>query len=354
MRKSDIQTDLYNFKKHLPEEIGIQLDQFLGRVSADYLQKNPETKNDLTKLITPLTTVKSSTILGTEFPPIPWLVSEYLGPGLTFLYGKPKVGKSFLSLQLGLSVLVGRNMFSQLVEKGKVLYLALEDNERRLQQRMKKQKWPTNASIDFMLYDKFRQQIGTLNSKGGKRLLAHIKAEGYTLVIIDTFSRAIHGNQLKVDQMTEAIGPIQQYAMKHNISLVIVDHEPKHGSTLFGSVAKLGIADSFWRLHEESGKRGAILSISGRDHTKKHNLQLEFDGDGCLWNLIGNPAEVEKTQRDLDIIKALKMLGRAQVKDIADTVGLDKGSIFRRLQDLVNKGLVKRIEEYPCVFYELP
>jgi RecA-family ATPase len=55
------------------------------------------------------------------------------------LAGPPKVGKSWLSLGLGLAVAAGGQAFDSMpVQGGPVLYLALEDTPRRLQTRMGK------------------------------------------------------------------------------------------------------------------------------------------------------------------------------------------------------------------------
>lgn len=353
MNPKELKENIDRLKANLPQGIGNKIDRLIGREIGKYLENNPDDEYELASLITPLSTIKSSEILKTEFPPIPWLVSDYLGPGLTFLYGKPKVGKSWLALQLAMSILVGGVMFSKRVEKGKVLFLALEDSKKRLKTRMKAQGWPGEDDVDFILFDKFQSQIGTLNSQGGKRLLANIKAQEYDLVLVDTFSRAIHGNQLKSHEMTQAISPIQQYAMKRNISLVIIDHEPKQGNTLFGSVAKLGIADTFWRLYQKNGVYGTFLSISGRDLKKEYKLELEFDQEHCFWDLKNNVNEIENTKREKELLEALDELGIVQLNEIVERVGQDKANTFRRLQNMANSGQIVRTRKENKVFYEL-
>jgi RecA-family ATPase len=53
--------------------------------------------------------------------------------------GKPKLGKSWLALSLAEAIAAGGVAFGvKRVEQGKTLYLALEDNHRRLQGRLKK------------------------------------------------------------------------------------------------------------------------------------------------------------------------------------------------------------------------
>jgi integrase len=66
---------------------------------------------------------------------VPGLIAE----GVNLLAGPSKVGKSWLSLGLALSVSAGNDALGSIpVQAGAVLYLALEDTPRRLQSRMGK------------------------------------------------------------------------------------------------------------------------------------------------------------------------------------------------------------------------
>ena len=74
-----------------------------------------------------------------ELPPVRWTIPEILPEGLTLLAGKPKLGKSWLALSVALSIAAGGvALGTQPVAKGDVLYLALEDNARRLQSRARR------------------------------------------------------------------------------------------------------------------------------------------------------------------------------------------------------------------------
>src|SRR5918995_3091979 len=73
------------------------------------------------------------------FPDIKWIVPGYLAEGCTLLAGRPKLGKSWLALDIGLAVAAGRYVLGDILcEPGDVLALCLEDNERRLQRRIAK------------------------------------------------------------------------------------------------------------------------------------------------------------------------------------------------------------------------
>ena len=74
-----------------------------------------------------------------EFPAIRYVVPGYIAEGCTILAGRPKLGKSWLVLEMGLAVATGSTCLGGIdCEQGDVLYLALEDNERRLQKRIDK------------------------------------------------------------------------------------------------------------------------------------------------------------------------------------------------------------------------
>src|SRR5947209_1653111 len=66
-----------------------------------------------------------------DLPAPCWAVEGMIAQGITLLAGPPKVGKSWLCLQLAIAVAEGSDVLGIPVEKGEVLYLALEDTPRR-------------------------------------------------------------------------------------------------------------------------------------------------------------------------------------------------------------------------------
>ena len=67
--------------------------------------------------------------------PMACLVDGLLAPGLYILGGSPKVGKSWMALQLCLAVCGGKAFLGRATRKSEVLYLALEDGPQRLHSR---------------------------------------------------------------------------------------------------------------------------------------------------------------------------------------------------------------------------
>jgi hypothetical protein len=88
---------------------------------------------------TTLNLFTAADIMRWDHPPIKFVVPGYIAEGLTILAGTPKIGKSWLSLDLAVAISMGGKAFGSIeVEEGDVLYLALEDNERRLKKRLDK------------------------------------------------------------------------------------------------------------------------------------------------------------------------------------------------------------------------
>ena len=70
------------------------------------------------------------------YPGKPPIIDHFLYPGTYLFVGAPKVGKSFMMAQIAYHVSSGTPMWNYSVRKGTVLYLALEDDYRRLQERL--------------------------------------------------------------------------------------------------------------------------------------------------------------------------------------------------------------------------
>ncbi|MBN1815050.1 MAG: AAA family ATPase [Anaerolineae bacterium] len=294
----------------------------------------------------PFTLLTADDILATDWPEPVWAVPDLLPVGLAILAGKPKAGKSWLALQVAQAVGAGGVALGKHVERGSVLYLALEDPPRRLQERMVKQHWPRGLPVEFMPMGRFIDEVGDLRNGGGERLARQIQARRYRLVVIDTLSRSVPGDQNDVADMTIALTPLQEMAHTHNCAVVLVDHHKKGNgfdpdaiSDILGSTAKGAMTDTAWGLYRESGKAGAKLAIIGRD-VEVQTLALTFDGVTGCWQCEGDADKLEITENRQAILDAVEGMGRASLMEVAEAVDRNKGSVYRDLQDMVAAGLL--------------
>lgn len=298
-------------------------------------------------------------ILTTDWPEPTWAIPNLLPVGLTILAGRPKIGKSWLALQIALAVASGGMALNERVERGPVLYLALEDTERRLKSRMQKQGWTLGLEVDFMRMGQFEQQIDDLRNGGGDRLARQIEQMGYRCVAIDTLSRSVYGDQSDVEAMTAALIPIQAMAHDQNSAVIMVDHhrkmflsDPDCVTDILGSTAKGAMADSIWGLYKERGKAGAKLAITGRD-IEEQTLALTFDGMLGCWHCEGDADQLKLTESRLEILEALDAMGKSSLQNIANAIGKDVGNTYKQLADLVNADKICKTGKQKKARYEV-
>jgi len=75
-------------------------------------------------------------IMTTVYKPIEFVVDGLLAQGLYILAGAPKVGKSWLALDMCLSIAKGEKVLGQETAQGTALYLCLEDSYARIQKQI--------------------------------------------------------------------------------------------------------------------------------------------------------------------------------------------------------------------------
>jgi hypothetical protein len=316
--------------------------------------------HEIPKLSFPLPTICANDLLLKEWPEPPWLVPGILPVGLCYLAGKPKVGKSWLGLQLAQAVCTGGSFLGVGVEPAPVLYLALEDSPRRLQQRMKAQMWTAGKGVANFIGARGARNIGPLNKGGTVRLIEAIRVAKYRLVVVDTLSRLFTGDQNDVSQVTAALGPLQQEAINLGAAVLILDHHNKMGGAnpfgkadedyydpvinILGSTAKAAICDCIWGLYRQNGKPGAILAVTGRD-VDERRIVLTHDRVTQCWQSEGDSDMVKVTKSRGEILNAVADLKRATCAELAEATGRNRGNVYKQLQELIAGGLIERDED---------
>jgi len=291
-------------------------------------------------------------LLTTQLPKQRWAVPGLIPIGLTFLSGLPKAGKSWLALQIACAVGTGGEVLGIKVPKRKVLYLALEDGPHRLQSRLRLRDTLEDTNIIF------ETQWSLLEDTGQYDLETAIKDEKYSFVVIDTMSRFCGKDQLKSDEMSKYLGPLQKLALTNNLSILVIDHNSKgrRGSSIlkiFGSIAKPGVADMIYTLDREDNDLKAILRGLGRDVGTigaETIINLKWSQEGCLWqNVEAPPASTEpKTFKDKvkKTIYELVEEGRpATTTTIALKLGVKPPTVSVVLSNLFNSREVLKLEK---------
>lgn len=254
-------------------------------------------------------------LMAKVLPPVKWAVPDIIPEGLNLLCGKPKLGKSWLALHIALAIAYGGvALGNKQVEQGQVLYLALEDNERRMQSRVKQLLQEQSVPDDFD-YD---IECPRLDQGGYDLLEAWIKTHSRArLIVIDTWvkisPRPQGGRQrTQYEDDYDSLSQIKRLSDRYNVAILAIHHLRKTSSEddfldeVSGSVGVAGTVDGIIGLKRERGQFDATLHVTGRDIEDDAALALSFDRDSALWKLIGNAEEVGKTKERQAILNMLK------------------------------------------------
>jgi len=180
-----------------------------------------------------------------------WIVEPLLPAGrLVAMYSEPKVGKSLICLELGIAVSLGRSVLGGTPERAyRVLYVDFEND-------MKGDVRPRAAAMGYgpddlpnLRYLSFPALAALDSERGGLELMANVEHYGAEVVIIDTVSRAVAGEENANDTWLNFYRRTGLRLKAAGISLLRLDHagkDPTKGQR--GGSAKVGDVDMVWRL----------------------------------------------------------------------------------------------------------
>lgn len=235
-----------------------------------------------------LKTVSMNNLYDTVYQSKPPIIDGLLYPGTYLFVGAPKLGKSFLMAQLAYHISTGKKLWGYEVRKGTVLYLALEDDYRRLQERFYRMFGEESADNLFLSVN-----AGQLGNGLDEQLNRFMNEHSDTkLIIIDTLQkvREFGGDKYSYSNDYDVITRLKKFADTFGVCLLLVHHTRKQQADdkfdmISGTNGLLGAADGAFMLQKEKRtSNSAVLEISGRDQ-QDQKLYLIRDTEKLLWNL---------------------------------------------------------------------
>lgn len=248
-----------------------------------------------------LPTISMSELYENVYCKSPPIIDGLLYSGTYLFVGAPKVGKSFFMLQLAYHISTGTQLWEYPVRKGSVLYLALEDNYHRLQERLYRM-FGTDNTPDLHFSVSAHQLGKGLVEQLGGFVQEHRDTR---LIIIDTLQkvREISGESYSYSNDYEIITQLKRFADSTGICLLLVHHTRKQKSEdtfdmISGTNGLLGAADGAFILHKEKRTSSkAFLEISGRDQ-QDQRLTLVRNEETLAWDFETAETELWKTPPD--------------------------------------------------------
>ena len=257
-----------------------------------------------------LPTVTMRELYETVYQSRPPVIDGLLCSGTYLFAGAPKVGKSFLVAQLAYHVSTGQKLWEYDVRPGTVLYLALEDDYQRLQERMFRMFGVEGT--DKLHFATYAKQLGNgLDEQLDKFVREHPDTR---LIIIDTLQkvREMGGEAYSYADDYQIVGRLKQFADRKGFCLLVVHHTRKQPSgdkfdMISGTNGLSGAADGAFLLQKEKRTDGtATLDVVGRDQ-QDQRFYLTKDRERLTWTLERMEAEqwIELPDPVLEAVEAL-------------------------------------------------
>lgn len=266
-----------------------------------------EWKETEPKKIQKLSGESMASLCSRDIAPPCYVVPGLIPNGITILASPPKFGKSWMCLDLAISVATGTEFMGQETRKNGVIYLALEDGDYRLKERSLKVAGDRELAENLLLV-----KDAPPLADGLLPMLKALMAEAtgsVGMIIIDTLQK-IRGTAGKTEGVYgydyRELGQLHKFALDNNIAVVLVHHLNKGGddgdfvSRLNGSTGISGAADAIITLSRAKRRdKETRMSITGRD-VKEHELVIEMDWARYRWFVLGEADEVEDKRDEIE------------------------------------------------------
>lgn len=236
--------------------------------------------------------IDGETLLDMDIPSTKFIIKGLLPQGLAIIAGAPKIGKSWLMLDWCVKIAKGENIWNFKTTQGTTLYLCLEDNHSRIQNRLLTITDEVTSNIYFVtsccsLADGLEEQIKNF-----------VKEHSDTvLIVIDTL-QMVRQNSKDTSYASDykEIEIIKKIADELQIAILLVHHMRKQDdkdplNKLSGTNGIAGGVDTIITLDKSKrSQNNATMICTGRD-IEYCELELNFKKEDCTWNLISDSLE---------------------------------------------------------------
>lgn len=221
-----------------------------------------------------LKTIDAETLLSQPMRQPPFLVDGLLAPGLHILAGAPKVGKSWLALWLCTRIASGKTIWKFAVRSSTVLYLCLEDNRQRIQNRLSEMVGSEPDDFSSLHFSTEAQMLTGPDRGGDTGLLRQLfefteRHPDTRLIIIDTLQKVRTAADVSYGCDYNDLSLLKSFADQHHLTVLVIHHLRKMKgddplNRISGTTGIAGAADgTLVLIRSKRAESGAVLHWTG-------------------------------------------------------------------------------------------
>lgn len=285
--------------------------------------------------------------LWADTAPMEWLLEPLIPAGrLVSLYSPPKVGKSLLMLEVAVAIARGADALSAPTAQAPVLYLDYENAEGDVRDRLQAMGRAPHE-LEALHYASFPSLPPLDTPEGGQGLYEAARAVGARLVVIDTVSRAIRGDENEASTWLALYRCTLVHLKAASIAVVRLDHTGKDEARgQRGSSAKSSDVDLVWRLSELVKGNSYLLECESHRMQMAETLINIERTDNPLTHRV-DTRTIGQTRRDailaaLDEAGLPANAGRDRARTVLEAAGL-------KVTNSVLADLLKRRQGLPVI-----
>jgi RecA/RadA recombinase len=269
---------------------------------------------------------------------------------MAVVYGPSGVGKSFLALDMALTIASGLGSWhGHRTESGSVVYIAGEGSE-GVQKRIRAWQLANGVQSDAcegLLLRKWA--VDFLERRAIEELATEIaiRSDSVKLIVIDTLARCFGpGDENAARDMNLFVQHLDFLRQKTGATVLPLHHTGKEVTRgARGSTALHAAADTMLEL-QSSGKRVLLACKKQKDgeEFKPMRFQMVESGESVVLSLLaGQSVDAMTSSTELVALQAVadhRQEGGALKRDIQESTNLSRGSLQRLLSALVNRQLL--------------
>jgi hypothetical protein len=290
--------------------------------------------------------ISAAALMEKQFDPVNYVIPGLIAEGATLFGGKPKIGKSWMAYDFALAIAAGRPVFGSIpITQGDVLYLALEDSQRRLKSRLLRKgvHAPERLTLATEWPDLDNGCIAELGAWADA-------VDRPTLIIVDVL-KMVRGAARNAESLYDgdyrALAGLASFARSRSLAVLVVHHVRKMESddpleSLSGTNGLTGCADATMVLKRDSGTGHCLLYVRGRDIAESEKA-VRFKPDNGTWELLGSAEEVGRTDERQAILDALRQHDNPlSVREISDILGKNYEAVRKCLARMWAGGEIQK------------
>lgn len=282
-------------------------------------------------------------------PSSTWLIQPVIpAGGLAVLYGPPGVGKSFVAIDMALSVAAGGLWQSHSVVQGNVLYISAEGGT-GIGKRVKAWLLTRGTEARQAPVSWLTQAIPvTADSNEMEILMNRINREledPPDFIIIDTLARCFDGDENQQEDMGRFIAGVDMLRTAFESTVLVVHHTRLDGERERGNTALRGAADTMLSLNRKGKTPHLTLTCNKQKDTDEFDtialrLIVVPETESCV---LATTRTGKKQQKTLDIWAILEQCGPVSWDDWfgeVSSAGISKTTFHEHFTELKKRGQI--------------